>query len=425
MMDSAASGKKHPGDAQGTNDLTLEERREQLAARAQAARERSNEAKQNLRYLTSMGRSFASTMRSTAIERKRLAEEREQLLERERTARAEAEASRKQMFDVLESIGDAFFAVDRERRFTYVNSRAERIWGRTRGELSGRNIWEEFPQEVGSEFYRQVERAAKEGVTTEFETVSPVSGTWIAGRVYPSAAGLSVYFQDVTERKRTEEERERLLARELLAYAEAEERQRISRELHDRVAHSMAIVHQSLQLYKALLPSDPSQAEAKLALAGEMAKKSLDSTRNLAMALRDPVTTGGLEAALLSLLENTAEPNIEVDLSVEGDEFSAPTPVCEQLFLILREAIRNAVSHAGCGKISVRLYIMPQKITGIVEDDGRGFTPQEPVGPGAVSGTGLGSMKERARIVGGSCSVRSELNEGTCVQVSIPLSRDR
>jgi PAS domain S-box-containing protein len=422
VTDYTASGKKNRADKRATNDPTLEERREQLAARTQSARERSNEAKQQLQHLASMGRSFARTMRTTAIERKRLAEEREQLLERERAARAEAEASRKQMFDVLESIGDAFFAVDRERRFTYVNRRAERLWGRSRSELLGRNIWEEFPQEAGSEFYREVERAAKEGVTTEFETISPVLGAWIAGRAYPSGTGLSVYFQDVTERKRNEEERERLLARELLAYAAAEERQRISRELHDRVAHSMAIVHQSLQLYKVLLPGDPLQAEAKLALASEMAKKSLDSTRNLAMALRDPVADGGLEAALLGLLEKSVEPNIETDLSIEGDEFSVPTPVREQLFLILREAVRNAVSHSGCRKISVLLDVMPEKITGIVEDDGQGFTPEEP-GAGA-HGTGLESMKERATLVGGSCSVRTEPNKGTRVQVSIPLSQE-
>jgi PAS domain S-box-containing protein len=120
-------------------------------------------------------------------------EERERLLAQEQIA------------DILESISDAFYAVDLEWRFTYVNRKAEDLWGRPRDDLLGKNIWEEFPEAVGSEFYEQIRRAAEERTTVAFETPSPVRGTWIAGRAYPSRGGLSVYFQDVTERRRTEE----------------------------------------------------------------------------------------------------------------------------------------------------------------------------------------------------------------------------
>src|SRR5215204_5357859 len=127
------------------------------------------------------------------------AEERERLLAREQAARERATV-------ILESISDAFFAVDREWHFTYVNSKAEELWGRSREELLGKNIWEEFPQAEDSESYRQIRRAMEEGLTTEFETISPVLGNWVVGRAYPSREGLSVYFQDVTERGRAEEE---------------------------------------------------------------------------------------------------------------------------------------------------------------------------------------------------------------------------
>jgi PAS domain S-box-containing protein len=127
------------------------------------------------------------------------AEERERLLLREQAAREWATHT-------LESISDAFYSVDRDWRFTYVNNKAEELWGRSREELLGKNMWEEFPQAVGFESYRQIKRAMEENVTTEFETISPVLDAWIAGRAYPSAEGLSVYFQDVTQRKKTEEE---------------------------------------------------------------------------------------------------------------------------------------------------------------------------------------------------------------------------
>jgi PAS domain S-box-containing protein len=141
-------------------------------------------------------RGFAKVTRD--ITERREAEERARHLTQE-------QAAREQVADILENISDAFYAVDEEWRFTYINGKAEELWGRPRDELLGKNIWEEFPEAVGSEFYEQVRRAAEEGVTTAFESPSPVRGTWIAGRIYPSRGGLSVYFQDVTERRRTEE----------------------------------------------------------------------------------------------------------------------------------------------------------------------------------------------------------------------------
>jgi PAS domain S-box-containing protein len=142
-------------------------------------------------------RGFAKVTRD--ITARKEAEERERLLAREQAARERAT-------DILESISDAFFTVDNEWRFTYVNSKAEELWGRSREELLGKDLWEEFPQAEGSESYRQIRQAMEEGLTTEFETLSPVLGIWVAGRAYPSQEGLSVYFQDVTERKRAEEE---------------------------------------------------------------------------------------------------------------------------------------------------------------------------------------------------------------------------
>ncbi len=109
--------------------------------------------------------------------------------------------------EVFERISDAFYAVDRDWRFTYVNRRAEDLWGRSQKELLGKSIWQEFPQAVGSEYYQQINRAMEHGVTTEFEfeTASLDLTTWIAGRAYPSPEGLSVYLHDITERKRTEQ----------------------------------------------------------------------------------------------------------------------------------------------------------------------------------------------------------------------------
>jgi PAS domain S-box-containing protein len=107
--------------------------------------------------------------------------------------------------EVFERMSDGFYAVGRDWCFTYVNRRAEELWNRSQEELLGKNIWQEFPRAVGSGYYQQVNRAMEEGVTTEFETASLVLDAWVAGGAYPSPDGLSVYFQDITERRHAEE----------------------------------------------------------------------------------------------------------------------------------------------------------------------------------------------------------------------------
>src|SRR5215213_6579508 len=179
------------------------------------------------------------------------------------------------------------------------------------------------------------------------------------------------------QRLRFEEERSRLLAAELLEGARAQERRSIGRELHDRVAHTMGLAHQSLQLYEALQASDPDGAQAKLALAKRMVLEAMEQTRNLSATLREAEAEGGLEPALSELLEEALSPEISYELEVEGDEGLLPARMRDQMFLILREAVRNAMAHSGMGLVRVALRITEGAAIGIVEDDGGGSIPTQ------------------------------------------------
>jgi len=124
------------------------------------------------------------------------------VVSRDVTERKEAEdalrASEAEVFSVLESITDGFFSLDQEMRFAYVNSRAELLLGRSREDLVGERIWED------PTFYPHYLRAVAEGETVTFEGYYPPLGAWYGVRAYPSASGLSVYFQDITGRKEAE-----------------------------------------------------------------------------------------------------------------------------------------------------------------------------------------------------------------------------
>lgn len=107
---------------------------------------------------------------------------------------------------ILESITDAFFILDKQWRFTYLNKEAEHLWLRNRKELVGKVIWEEFPNEVNTKFYKECQKALTQRSAVHFELFSRIIRKWFEVHAYPSREGLSIYFRDISKRKKAEEE---------------------------------------------------------------------------------------------------------------------------------------------------------------------------------------------------------------------------
>ncbi len=268
---------------------------------------------------------------------------------------------------------------------------------------------------------RDVLRGRRRTFEMEYPCHSREERRWFVGRVtrFPEAPPRAVVaHEDVTDRKLYEEERERRGAREAAARARALEQRRIGRELHDRVSHMMVVVHQSLQLYQAFEGRDPGKAAEKMELAKRMTEEAMEATRDLYSALRGTEGERGLKLALSELLRNLVPPGMAQELRVEGDEGLVPPRVRDQLFLIVREAVRNTVAHSRASRINVELVVTGERIVGVAEDDGRGFDPEK---AGREDSGGLAFMEERARLVGGTCTVRSVAREGTRIEVLIPL----
>ncbi|MCT7977071.1 adenylate/guanylate cyclase domain-containing protein [Laspinema olomoucense] len=129
----------------------------------------------------------------------------ERQIDREKDAKAKLRATDAQIVDLLENMTDAFFAVDRQWRFSYANQKVGEILQREPEKLLGKIIWEELPETVGSKFEREYRKSAAQQVSVTFEDCSPITRRCFEVRVFPSYEGLSVFFHDITQRKETED----------------------------------------------------------------------------------------------------------------------------------------------------------------------------------------------------------------------------
>lgn len=124
---------------------------------------------------------------------------------------------------ILESIGDAFFAVDNFWTVTYWNKKAETILGTKKEEIIGKHLWDLYPDAVSSSFYVQYHKAVNNNEVVHFEEYYTKLNVWVEVSAYPSAAGLSIYFKDVSERKRNEEELKKINKELALSNSELEQ----------------------------------------------------------------------------------------------------------------------------------------------------------------------------------------------------------
>ncbi len=122
-------------------------------------------------------------------------------------ARVALQESARTLRDILENTTDGFIALDFAWRFTYVNPEAERLFGRSRDELIGGELWEKFPELCGTSFEKNYRRVMARQEPIEFEASDPAETKWFEVHCYPSGGGVSAFFRDVTARKRAEDER--------------------------------------------------------------------------------------------------------------------------------------------------------------------------------------------------------------------------
>jgi PAS domain S-box-containing protein len=388
--------------------------------------------------------------------RKELEDQREQLLARERR-------SREQVTRILESITDAFVAVDREWRFTYVNRRGREVIRAlapaATGELIGRDLWDTLPELRGTGFERVHRRAMAEHRPMHLESYLAAWDRWFEVHDYPSSDGLAVYFRDVTERKLAEREREELLERERQARAEAqarreeleritESRTRLMRGFTHDVKNPLGAADGYAQLMEAGLLGELSEKQrhslGRIRRSIHSSLRLIEDLLELARTEAGQIEIEAVDTDLAQLAREAAE-DFRAQASAAGLalEVRADGPLCARtdparVRQIVGNLLSNAVKYTPDGQITVETAWRADEegaASGRVEirvtDTGPGIPPAKReaifqeftrLDPAAEHGAGVGLAISRriARLLGGDLGVESEEGRGSTFFFVVP-----
>ncbi len=226
---------------------------------------------------------------------------------------------------------------------------------------------------------------------------------------------LSHAFNIMVDRLRNNEER-------LKGLVALGERERIAQELHDSIAQELALLHLKLiEAERSLPPNELNAATGeRLREMRKIADRAYEDIRQAIFGLRTMVSKGlGLMPTLTEYLHDLSEiTKIPVSLhSPEGISFSLEVEV--QLIRIIHEALANVIKHAQASQSAVKFEREGDAIKITIEDDGKGFVPEQVVGKKLHFG--LKTMRERAEAIGGNLAVESAPGKGTRVIVILPF----
>jgi PAS domain S-box-containing protein len=242
---------------------------------------------------------------------------------------------------------------------------------------------------------------------------------------------LSGVFFDITDHKHTDEalrksEKElRFLSAELLN-AQETERARFARELHDGIGQALSTMKVRIETLAKIGRSDVSQLRVEeLENLVPMIRETIEEVRNTCMDLR-PSTLDSLGIVptidWFSREFQTTYPFIQIEKEIDIRETDVPDPLKIVIYRIVQEAFNNAAKHSGAKIILVSLARTDGEIKLAVQDNGRGFDPEDLLSVDtAERGFGLTSMKERTELSGGSFSIESGIGEGTTIRATWPI----
>ena len=337
-----------------------------------------------------------------------------------REAQAALDMASRRIAAILESITDGFVSLDRSWRYIYVNRKGGELLGRPAESLVGKHIWTEFPEGIGQPFHLAYERALREQVPIAIESFYPPWNRWFENRIYPWPDGIAIFFQDITERKRNEEQMKSTVAqlRALSARLQTvrdEENARVAREIHDGMGQQLTALKLDLASFARKSPTDE-KVQEMLGLVDTL----VGAVRRISTELRPAVLDDlGLPAAVEWLAEDfERRSGIPTAVHVPEHSFRLNREPANALFRVAQEALTNVARHAGAKRVEIGLDFEPTQVELTVHDDGAGITSDA---LGDRRSIGLLGMRERMQAVGGAVDIEAAQSGGTTVKARVPV----
>lgn len=205
--------------------------------------------------------------------------------------------------------------------------------------------------------------------------------------------------------------------------AQEEERIRIARSLHDDTGQALSMLIINLERLEKNLPEN-NDLHPSLVSLRELAAKTLEELRKTIYGLRPTVLDdlGLVPAIRWYARTNLEEAGIRIEVSASEDTLTLPAETTTTLFRIAQEAVNNIIKHSEAKSANISLTIRDNKIYLDIEDDGQGFNVFKASEEAfSLQHWGLVGIRERAELLGGEISISSRQNEGTHLEVSIPI----
>jgi signal transduction histidine kinase len=201
--------------------------------------------------------------------------------------------------------------------------------------------------------------------------------------------------------------------------ATLEERNRIAREIHDSLGHSLTALNLQLETALKLWQSNPVKAETFLATAKELGSKALKDVRQSVSTMRfNPLQEQSLEIAIASLAENFHRSNGILPIYQINLEYLLPPEINTAIYRITQESLTNISKYAYPTEVKLELTTARGNLRLIIQDNGRGFDVRQ-----NTTGFGLHSMRDRTLALGGEFNINSTPGSGCKITVNIPLTR--
>jgi PAS domain S-box-containing protein len=283
-------------------------------------------------------------------------------------------------------------------------------------ELLGANMHDILPGDVAAALMGCVDRALAAGgletVEYRLRTLGGELRDFEARVVRAGEDEVVTVVRDVTERKRAEQDLREARAR--VVAAEAAERRRLERNLHDGAQQRLVTASLNLHLADRKLEQDPDAARAFLAIAQSELTGSLAEIRQIARGLRPAaLAADGLAQAVRRLVEHAVVP-VELE---ELPRERLPEAVEEVAYYVIAESLSNTGKHARAERVTVTARLGGDDLVVEVADDGAGGAD--------AGGSGLSGLADRVAVVGGRLDVESAAGRGTLVRAVIPAGRAR